>query len=259
MSRRIAFEGIDNFRDFGDYAAGARRLKAGLLYRSGHPARATDADLARLADLGLAVIVDLRRAQEREREREPARRWPGFAAQVIDNDLPQEGLQEWEQFVASSDPTPGSVRDYMLGYYGKAPFEPRYRDLYGRYFRALAETEGAVLVHCAGGKDRTGILCALTHHVAGVGEADVVADYLLTNDMARFAARLPMVSQLTLERFGKTVSDETLLAVMGVEAEYLQVAFAAMRARHGSVDGYLDEALGLDEAQREQIHARVLA
>lgn len=257
MTRRIAFEGIDNFRDFGDYAAGSRRLKGGMLYRSGHPARASDADLARLADLGLSVVVDLRRAQERERE--PARRWPGFAARVIDNDMPQEGLQEWEQFVAATDPTPGSVRDYMLGYYGQAPFEPRYLDLYGRYFRALAETPGGVLVHCAGGKDRTGILCALTHHVAGVGEADIVADYLLTNDMERFAARLPLVSQLTLERFGKTVSDETLLAVMRVEAEYLQIAFQAMRARHASIDGYLDQALGLDGRLRERLHERLLA
>jgi len=256
MTRRIALDGIDNFRDFGDYAAGARRLRPGRLFRSGHTARASDTDLAKLADLGLAVVVDLRRAQERERE--PARRWPGFAATVIDNDMPQEGLQEWEQFVAASDPTPGSVRDYMLGYYGKAPFEPRYLDLYRRYFQALVETEGAVLVHCAGGKDRTGILCALTHHAAGVGEADIVADYLLTNDMERFAARLPLVSQLTRERFGKTVSDETLLAVMGVQAEYLEVAFAAMRSRHGSVDGYLDQALGLDAGVREAIHERLL-
>ena len=59
--------------------------------------------------------------------------------------------------------------------------------------------------------------------------------------------------------FGKTVDDETLLAVMRVEAEYLQIAFEALRARHGSIDGYLDEALGLDEALRERIHARLLA
>ncbi|HEY2359129.1 MAG TPA: tyrosine-protein phosphatase, partial [Phenylobacterium sp.] len=73
MDRRIAFEGIDNFRDFGDYAAGPRRLRAGLLYRSGHPGAATEADLERLSAMGFAVIVDLRRANERERQ--PARRW----------------------------------------------------------------------------------------------------------------------------------------------------------------------------------------
>ena len=52
MTRRIPFEAIDNFRDFGDYAAGQRRLRRGLLYRSASQSRATDADLEKLAGLG---------------------------------------------------------------------------------------------------------------------------------------------------------------------------------------------------------------
>jgi len=128
--------------------------------------------------MGLAVIVDLRRANERERD--PAPRWP-FAAQVIENDLGQETLDEWADFIATSDLTPGSFRSYMLDYYRKAPFQSRHIDLYARYFRALAESQGPVLVHCAAGKDRTGILCALTHHLAGVSDDDIFEDYLLTN------------------------------------------------------------------------------
>src|SRR5689334_12701385 len=117
MSRRIAFEGIENFRDFGDYAgAGGRRLKSGFLYRAGHHGRATEADLARLADLGLALIVDLRRRNEREHE--PSPRWEGFAATVIDNDVGQTELEEWGDFVMRSDLTPESFRGYMLDYYG---------------------------------------------------------------------------------------------------------------------------------------------
>jgi protein tyrosine/serine phosphatase len=45
MTRHVHFESIDNFRDFGDYAAAPGRLKRGLLYRSAHQARASDADL----------------------------------------------------------------------------------------------------------------------------------------------------------------------------------------------------------------------
>src|SRR5262245_42563002 len=97
QDRRIAFEGIENFRDFGDYAAGERRLKAGVLYRSGHHGKATDADLTRLAQLGIAVVVDLRRAAERERE--PSRRWSGFSGDVIENDMDQVTLREWNEWV----------------------------------------------------------------------------------------------------------------------------------------------------------------
>ena len=149
MTRRIPFEGIDNFRDFGDYAAGQRRLKRGLLYRSAGHGMATDADLEKLAAMDLAVIVDLRRANERERL--PCRRWPGFSARVIENDIGQEAADEWLTFIQGSDLTTGSFHAYMMEYYRKAPFQHRHLDLYTRYFQALAEAEGAILVHCAAG------------------------------------------------------------------------------------------------------------
>jgi protein tyrosine/serine phosphatase len=258
MTRRIAFDGIDNFRDFGGYATRhGRPLKLGLLYRSAHQARASDADLARLAGMGMALIVDLRRLNERERE--PSRRWDGFAAQVIENDIGQEHVDEWSDFIAKSDLTVESFRDYMLDYYRGAPFQRRHIDLYSRYFRALAETDGPVLVHCAAGKDRTGIACALTQHLAGVAEDDMLDDYLLTNDPERLTARLPMIREAIVANTGRTASDEALMTAMRVEAEYLAEAFAAMREAHGSLDGYLEDVLGVDAAMRERLHARLLA
>jgi protein-tyrosine phosphatase len=257
MTRRIPFEGIDNFRDFGDYAAGQRRLKRGLLYRSAHQATATEADLARLAAMGLSTVVDLRRANEREKN--PSRRWDGFSAQVIENDIGQDAADEWATFIVSSDLTVASFHGYMLDYYRHAPFQQRHIDLYTRYFRALAESEGAILVHCAAGKDRTGIICALTHHVAGVHEDDVQADYLLTNDPERLTARLPMIREVIREATGRVAADEALMTAMRVEAEYLAESFRVMREAHGSIDGYLEQALRLDGDLRGRIHDRLLA
>ncbi|WP_337185861.1 tyrosine-protein phosphatase [Phenylobacterium sp.] len=257
MTRRIAFESIDNFRDFGDYAAGPKRLRRGLLYRSASQSRATDADLEKLAGLGIAVIVDLRRSNERERE--PSRRWTGFAAQVIENDIGQESADEWHAFIQTSDLTVASFRDYMLEYYRRAPHQARHIDLYRRYFTALAETEGPILVHCAAGKDRTGIACALTHHLAGVHDDDVIEDYLLTNDPERLERRLPQMRDVVREGTGRTATDDALLTAMRVEAEYLAEAFAVMREQNGSLDGYLDQVLGLDDRVRGRIHDRLLA
>jgi len=255
--RHIPFEAIENFRDFGDYAAGARRLKRGLLYRSAAQSRATDADLEKLGDLGISVVVDLRRSNEREKE--PSRRWTGFAAQVIENDLGQDTADEWGTFIQTSDLSVQSFHAYMMDYYRHAPFQRRHIDLYQRYFRALAETDGPILVHCAAGKDRTGIICALTHHVAGVHDDDIQADYLLTNDPARMEKRLPMIREVIHEATGKTASDEALMVAMRVEAEYLAEAFRVMREAHGSLDGYLDQALGLDADLRGRLHERLLA
>ena len=86
MTRKIAFDAIENFRDFGDYPVGDRRLKRGVLYRAAHQSEATEADLEAMRALGLSVIVDLRRPNERERS--PSRRWEGFDGLVIQNDIP---------------------------------------------------------------------------------------------------------------------------------------------------------------------------
>jgi protein tyrosine/serine phosphatase len=257
MTRHLSFEGIENFRDFGGYAtAGGRALKAGRLFRSGHHARASDADLETLAGLGIAVIVDLRRPEERARD--PSRRWPGFAGTVIASEAQQEKMVEWLTFLAASDLSIAAFRRYMLDYYRAAPTEPRYLDLYSRYFRALADSDGPVLVHCAAGKDRTGVLCALTHHMAGVHDDDITVDYLLTNDPERIEARLGVVGPLIREATGRTPSDEAIRYAISVDAEFLAEAFAAMREDFGSLDGYLDRALGLTPARREAICQRLL-
>jgi protein tyrosine/serine phosphatase len=258
MTRHIAFEGIENFRDFGGYAtACGRGMRRGRLYRSGHHARASEADVARLKDLGISLVVDLRRPNERERD--PSPHGERLGAEVILSDAEQEHTVEWLEFLKGSDLSIGAFRRYMLDYYRAAPTDPRYVDLYRRYLGALAGADGAVLVHCAAGKDRTGVICALTQHLAGVHQDDIVADYLATNDPARIAARTEVVGELIFEATGRRASDAAVGYAIGVDAEFLEEAFAAMRGRYGSVDGYLEGALGLDAALRERLHERLLA
>jgi protein-tyrosine phosphatase len=255
MQRTVILEGVDNFRDFGGYSTRhGRPMKRGRLYRSASHARATDADLETIATLGIGVVVDLRRKPERERD--PSRRHPAFEGVVIANDGEQP--DSWHEHIRTSDLTPASFRRYLLDYYRAAPFEPRHIDLFRRYFQALAETDSAVLIHCAAGKDRTGVLAALTHHVAGVDPEDIVADYLLTNNPQRFAARLPMVAAVVREISGREADEATLLTAMGVEAEYLAAAFQAIDEACGDVDGYLETVIGLTAPMRERIAQRLL-
>lgn len=256
MQRILSFEGVENFRDFGGYDARGRRLKRGLLYRSAHHGNATESDLAAMRDLGLALIVDLRRPNERERD--PCRRWEGFGATVIENDMSEEKEDPWHMFIRDSDLTVESFRSHMENYYVKAPFVPRHVDLYARYFQALAAAQGPVLIHCAAGKDRTGILAALTHHMAGVSEEDIVADFLLTNDPGRLARRVPVMMKMMRELNGATPTEDAVRTALGVEASYLENAFRSIHQRHGSVDAYLEETLGVDEAARRAIHGRIL-
>ncbi len=257
MTRHVALEGVDNFRDFGDYpVAGGGRLKRGVLYRSAAHAKATDADLETLAALDITLVVDLRRREERLRE--PSRRHARFAGVVIANDREHEE-DSWRNHIAKSDLTAESFRAYLVEYYRKAPFDERHMDLFSRYFAALAQADGAVLIHCAAGKDRTGILAALTHHLAGVHPDDIAADYLLTNNPARMAQRLPLVAQSIREVSGRDPDEAAVMTAMGVDTLYLDTAFAAIAERFGSTDAYLEQALGVSPARREAIAARLIA
>ena len=257
MTRHIDFEGIENFRDFGGYDTHhGRPVKRGRLYRSANHAYASEADLARMRELGLAAIVDLRRSEERARE--PSKRWPGFGAAVVENDILSDHA-DWAQAMKHADVDAQWFLDDAMAYYRRAPFEPRHIDLFRRYFRTLAEADGAIVVHCAAGKDRTGLICALTHHVLGVGEADIMADYLLTNDESRMARKIGFLGPWLRDTVGKTVDEAALRVAVSVNPAYLETAFSAIAEAHGSLDAYLSDVLGVDEALRDRLRAQLLA
>jgi len=81
--RILPLEGVENFRDYGDYAAAdGRRMPAGRFWRSAHHGQATAEDLAAIGALNLGMVVDLRRPKERDAQ--PTPRPDGFDAVVID-------------------------------------------------------------------------------------------------------------------------------------------------------------------------------
>ena len=254
MSERILpFEGVENFRDYGDYAlAGGRRLHKGRLYRSAHHGRATEADLERLAALGLAVVVDLRRPDERLRD--PCKRPAVFGARVIETEIRGAEEAEYLKFLRTEVLTEASGHAFMLEEYRRLPFAPEHVDLFGRYFQALAESDGPVLIHCAAGKDRTGLLAALTHRLAGAHPDDVVADYLLTNEARAVDRWLPRITGYIEEASGRRPEEAAVRAFMGVHPAWLEAAFVAIGERHGGLDAYLEQALGVDAPTRERIH-----
>jgi len=259
MTGRIhRFDALDNFRDYGDYASAAgRRVHAGRLFRAGHQARVSDADLARLSAFGIGTVVDLRRPGERRDQ--PSRRPAGFAGTVIESAHDGGGEAPHITFLKSADLTPDSGRRFMTDTYRRLPFEPSHLDLFTRYFQTLGETDQPVLIHCAAGKDRTGTLAALTHHLLGVHADDMVEDYLLTNVAVDLDRRAPGIARQLEAMTGRSASHDAVVAFLGVEAVYLETALAEIAARFGSLDSYLEQALGVDTGLRDRIGERLAA
>lgn len=255
-TRLLAYDGIENLRDFGDYAtADGRRVRPGRLLRSGHLARATYFDRDRLAEFRIGSIVDLRRPDERRRQ--PSKPPTGYNGPVIVTDHDDGREAPHVAFLKSGDLSEESGRRFMREVYASLPFDPAHVDLFSRYFRRLAETDRPLLVHCVAGKDRTGTLVALTHHLLGVSRDDLMADYMLTNQAVDLERRAPEMAQRLHKMSGQTPSDAAVVAFLGVSPEFLNSAFAAIEAAHGEVDGYLEAVMGVDAGLRERIRERL--
>src|SRR4051794_31822960 len=184
--RWIDLEGAVNVRDLGGLPVdGGRRTAPGALLRADNLQALTPADVERLVDgLGVRVVVDLRTGPEVELEgpgplvadgRVDIRHrslYPELGARtdVVAVDVPWRG----RRVEGHPDETP-AVRIY-LGYLRDRP------DSVVAALRDVARGTGGVLVHCAAGKDRTGVVCALALEAVGVPRAAVVADYVATGD-----------------------------------------------------------------------------
>lgn len=266
--RVLLLEGVHNFRDFGGYAtAGGGRLKRGLLWRSGQHFGATDADLDRIAGLGLASVFDLRSAKERMTH--PCRRPAGFVAAVhlIEEAAPAAGpaqsaaphLAEAQQAAAQ---TPrlrdvASTREGLRRNYASIAFRPALVQAMRRYLAELAAGKGPSLINCMAGKDRTGVAVAMAQLAAGAHRDDVLADYVLTNSAGDVEARI-VAGMETIRVITGQLDEDVLRVLMGVEAEYLETTLSVVAEKHGSIDGYLADMLGADAGMRDRLRGALV-
>ncbi len=245
-SRHVRFEACFNFRDLGGYLTGdGRRLRWKTLYRSDTLHRLTQADADVFSALGLRTVVDLRSATElsdygRLSVGHDAIAWHSIPMlddvklRPRDEDTPlPEPLEPGEGYMRILQEFSGSV---------------------GRTFKLLA-ADGAfpAVFHCTSGKDRTGIVAALTLDLVGVPDDVIAADYLLT-ELARprstvwieanepeFAA---LLAQIPPER--RTLRGEMILGFL-----------ERVRATYGGAAGFL-ASTGVTEAEQGAFRERLL-
>ncbi|MGH9116828.1 MAG: tyrosine-protein phosphatase [Acidimicrobiales bacterium] len=234
--RHLPFETVFNFRDLGGYpAADGRTVKWRTVFRADGLHRLSGADVALFADLGVRTVLDLRTHAELE---ERGRIGAGGEVEVHWHHLPLMDVH-W-------DP---DAYDEALG--ADRYLADRYLDMLetGRAgiaggLRIIADRESTPLVfHCAAGKDRTGVLAALTLSLLGVSDDDVAADYALsTLAVERFTAWMAVNAPEVLEELAKIPEAFTRSPV-----EAMRLFLGDLRARYGSVVGYAAD-VGVDRA-----------
>lgn len=239
-STTTGFHNLFNFRDLGGHQGlEGRTVRQRRLYRSDSLHRVA-ADQPAFSALGIRTVIDLRRPHEVARDG----RVPACAGLTYRHIHPEH--REWTEI-------PYDERVGVASFLSE-----RYLELAGTGAAGIATALGViadaqaapVVVHCVAGKDRTGVICALTLSLLGVSDSDIAADYALSTAASqRFTAwvrtQLPDIPPVPPP-------------FLASPPEAMLLFLAALRERHGSVDNYL-AAAGLTVDQADTLRAHLLS
>ena len=245
----VRLASADNFRDVTGpdaayVAADGTPLRRGVVYRS-NELQLSHADAATIARLGVTAIYDLRTAHEIEAH--PDAEVPGATWHHVEvGGIPMVQLEDLTSREAADE--------VMRSVYCSFVEAPEARAAYAQLFRHIANAEQATLFHCAAGKDRTGWVAALLLHVAGVDDATILEDYLLTNSFS--TATREKYLGLVREHLGEEKVPVYEVAML-VREDFLREAYAAAESAYGSRDGYLRDGLGLDDDTLARLRSRL--
>jgi protein-tyrosine phosphatase len=223
--RWIELTGAHNVRDLaGLPATGGRRVRPGVLLRGDHVDAVTAADLAVLRDeVGLRAVVDLRTTLEAGEPRE----WVG-ALGVSRLHLPLvdlTGTTAPRRVAEELGDDVGAIYRRMLA--EAAPNLVRILEF------LVGDGHTPALVHCAAGKDRTGITVAVLLAAAGVEQPGIVADYVATGErLARVRAALAQ-----RELYGQLRNEDSPAAAVAPTA--IEAVLAEVGSHHGGAAGFL--------------------
>jgi len=247
--RKVPVKGAVNFRDIGGYTTkDGHHVRWAKLYRSADLSKLTDSDLGLLSNLKIAYDIDLRGTQESQKA--PDRMVPNMHYQLCP--AGSENLDGMMRGIAMLK-NPKQADSLMVAFYANtAPLKGRYQPL----FNSLLDLpqEESLLFHCSAGKDRTGMGTALILYALGVPYHTIMEDFLASN-YYRKAENEKMMKMMVGTYH---LNAEVARSMMGVKKEYLDATFASIKKQYGSVDAFLKNEIGLDDAKMKTLKEKFL-
>ena len=277
-----------NLRDLGGLATiDGQRVRAGRLFRSGHLSELDRAEAAILGGLGLRTIIDLRRPSEVADFPTPDldgvdRLWMSVspedsefavAANLLFGNQPERvdtaedsGFAVAANLLFGNQPEQVDIATMLEGYFRNTVTNRL--DGYRPVFEAATDPDRQpLLFHCMGGKDRTGFVAGVLLRLLGVGQEEVMADYLLTNEILgdRMARRADQARQRIAQRSGVEPDQvderhlEGIRAMLYTRPSFLQASFDAVTDKFGTWETFRRDGLGIDDARFSAFLDAVLA
>ncbi len=244
--RLVHVRGAVNFRDVGGYkTTDGRQVKWNRVFRSASIQGLTPSDMDTLRAKHIYTVIDFRGKQE--------------SAQAPDRLLPDtdyllspagsdDGMMSKDQM---SKMFKGD--GFLEEFYGKGGikyFGERYRPLFQKLL--VMKDTTAMLYHCTGGRDRTGMATALFLYTLGVPRQTINEDFTASNIYLR-----PMMGRMMkpmAEQTGMTV--EQLNKKMELRPELLDIFFNALKTEYGSVEAFMQKELGIGERETKMLREK---
>jgi protein-tyrosine phosphatase len=242
--RELAWEGLLNVRDLGGHPTeDGGETHYERVVRADSIRRLTDAGWRALLDYGVKTIIDLRTDQELEAD--PPAELPLEIQHVSLFDEDPVVFMKVESIAEEAPDAATATREVYL------VFLESFKRNVAAAIRAIVQApEGGVVVHCMGGKDRTGLITAFLLHLAGVSTEEIAADYALSEERLKprheewFAAAETDAELERLRRIAQTPAE----AIVGV--------FEELERRYGSIEEYLRSG-GLTDQDLERARSRL--
>jgi protein-tyrosine phosphatase len=221
-SRALSLAGVRNARDLGGLVGVHGPIPPGRFLRAATLAHATEGDKQALLRHGVTLDIDLRTALEIEQSRDTLADDPRFHYEHIS--LLGTGLLDWLRHSRLDE----AYTEVLAHHQGEL------REI---FHSLAAHQDGAVLFHCAAGKDRTGIVAAILLSLAGVDHEAIVHDYAISSHYLR---------ESTTEQDGATSSPP------GTMARFLDT----LDRQYGGARAYLVK-IGLSETEVDALSRRL--
>jgi protein tyrosine/serine phosphatase len=253
----IHVDGVPNFRDIGGYSiTDSSSTRRNFIYRSALPTRITPAGLQTLTqDLQITTVYDLR--SNNELRKDPITSSPLDSHDAItvlhtpvfpERDSSPEQLAKRFANYMSANGTEGFVAAY-------AEILRDGVDAYRTVFEHIRDRpRDAFLVHCTGGKDRTGVLIALMFLVAGVRDRDLIADeYSLTEKGFDAGVKAHLADKIIKDLGVDPANRGGIERLLSARKENMSATLEYIEKQFGGAEGYLKDQLGFGDEDVERI------
>jgi protein tyrosine/serine phosphatase len=244
-SRNLAWDGLLNARDLGGHPTeDGDETRWGSVVRADSVRQLTEEGWRSVVDYGVRTIVDLRSNEELAED--PPAELPIEAVHVsfFDDDRPEVFEEVEEASAGAADHAAATREVYLI-------FLERFRANVAAAIRAVGQApEGGVVVHCHGGKDRTGLVSAFLLRLAGVPIDEIATDYALSEERLRTRHE---------EWFAQAADEqelERLHRISKTPASSMREVIEELERRYGSIAGYL-KAGGATDEDLERARARL--